>query len=77
MSELEIGALVVVIIAICEAAKFAGLESRYIPALSVLLGLAGAIVWSGPSFITAAAGVVVGLATTGGYRLVKTGLLNK
>ena len=77
MSNIEIGSLVVIVVALCEAAKYAGLQSRFIPLLSVVLGLAGALFWSGATFLTAGAGIVVGLATTGGYRLIKTTVLNK
>lgn len=77
MTNIELGYLVVIIVALCEAAKYAGLQSRWIPLLSVLLGLAGAFFWGGASFLSLGAGVVVGLATTGGYRLVKTTGLNK
>lgn len=72
-----VGALVVVIIAICEAVKIAGTPSRFIPLISVVLGIAGAWVFDNVNFLSTLAGVVLGLATTGGYRLVKTSILNK
>jgi hypothetical protein len=77
MTDLQISLLVVIVVGICEAAKYAGLPSRWIPLLSVVLGLAGTLVFGGVDFISAAAGVILGLATTGGYKLVKTTILNK
>lgn len=72
-----IGALVVVIVAICEAMKIAGVPSRFIPLLSVALGIAGAWTFDNVNFLSTFAGIVLGLTTTGGYRLVKTSILNK
>lgn len=69
--------IVLLVIGICEAIKIAGLNSRFIPLLSVVLGLAGVYFFDGINFLSTAAGVIMGLATTGGYRLVKTSLLNK
>ena len=77
MSTIEIGYLVIIVVALCEGAKYAGLKARFIPLLSAVLGLIGALYWGGATFLAAGAGVIVGLATTGGYRLIKTSLLNK
>lgn len=77
MTDLDLGYLVVIVIAICEAVKYAGLPSRWIPLLATVLGLAGTIYFTGGNFLTAGAGVMVGLSITGGYRLVKTTILNK
>lgn len=77
MTDIQTGFLVVIIIAVCEALKAAGLPSRWMPLLSLGLGLSGAIFAGGVGFIPIAAGVILGLASTGGYRLVKTTILNK
>lgn len=74
---LKISAIVTIIVAICEAVKMAGIPSRFIPLLSVGLGLSGAFFFDGLSFLSTAAGVIIGLTATGGYRLVKTSILNK
>lgn len=72
-----IGGLVVVIIAICEAVKVAGVPSRFIPLVSVILGVAGAWYFDNLNFLSTISGVILGLSTTGGYSLVKTSILNK
>lgn len=77
MDSIQVGFIVVVIVGICEALKYAGLTSRFIPLISVVLGLAGSLYFGGASFLSTAAGVILGLATTGGYAVVKTSLLNK
>ena len=77
MSTIEIGYLVIIVVALCEGTKYAGLKARFIPLLAAVLGLLGALLWGGATFLSAGADVIVGLATTGGYRLVKTSLFNK
>jgi hypothetical protein len=78
ISDIEIGYIVVVVVGICEAVKYAGLKSRYIPLLAVVLGLVATYFFSSEvNWLSSFAGVMIGLATTGGYRVVKTSLLNK
>lgn len=72
-----IGALVTIIVGVCEGLKAAGVPSRFVPIISVLAGLGLAIFVFGGGWIPAAAGIVIGLATTGGYRVVKTSVLNQ
>lgn len=72
-----IGSLVVVIIALCESLKRAGLKARFVPLLSVVLGIGGAFWFDGVNMLATLTGVILGLATTGGYRVVKTSVLNK
>lgn len=72
-----IGAIVVVVISICESIKAIGVPSRYIPLISVILGILGSWTFDHINFLTTLTGVILGLATTGGYRLIKTTLLNK
>jgi len=76
-SNLDIGAVVVLVIAICEAAKRAGLLNRYIPLLAVILGLAGGIYFGGVSWLAVASGVMLGLSSSGLYDLGKKTVLNK
>ncbi len=77
MNDLQVGLIVILIVAICEAVKQAGVPSRFIPLLSVVLAVAGTFAFAQVSFLSTAAGVIIGLATTGGYGLVKTTILNK
>lgn len=78
MTNIEIVALITVIVVVCEAIKRAGLKSRFIPAVAVVLGLVGSYFLSGGvDFITTTSGVLIGLSTTGGYRLIKTTILDK
>ncbi len=72
-----VGAMVVIIVGVCEALKSAGIPSRFVPLLSVILGLGFAYFTQGVDFVSTASGVILGLATTGGYRVVKTSILNK
>ena len=77
MTTTTVTLVVILVIAICEAVKYAGLQSRFVPLLAVVLGLIGAWVFGGFSWLETAAGIILGLASTGGYRLVKTTILNK
>ena len=77
MTDIQIGFIVVIVIALCEAIKYAGVKSRFIPIIAVILGLIGAYIYGGVNFLSSGAGLVLGLATTGGYRLLKTSILNK
>ncbi len=73
----QIGAIIVIILAVCEGLKRAGVPSRYIPLVSVIAGLVVALPFGGVNFLSVASGVILGLSTTGGYRVVKTSILNK
>ncbi len=74
---LQIGSLVTIIVAFCEALKYAIGDSRWIPLVSVILGVVGAYFLGGFSFLSTASGVIIGLSTTGLYATVKTSVLNK
>ncbi len=76
-STIQIGFLVAIITAVCEALKYAIGDSRWIPLISVGLGLIGAYFVGGVNFLSTGAGVVLGLSTTGLYGVVKTSILNK
>lgn len=69
--------IVTIIVASCEAIKIAGCPSRFIPLISVILSIGLVYVFGEMSFLSTLAGVIIGLSTTGGYRLVKTSILNK
>jgi hypothetical protein len=77
MEYTQVGLIVVLVAAICEAAKYAKLPSRWVPLLSIVLGLIGAFYFDGFNFLATAAGVVVGLSTSGLYDVVKKTVLNK
>lgn len=77
MNNTQVGLIVVLVVAVCEAVKQAGLPSRFVPLLSVVLALVGTYFFGGVSFLSTAAGVLLGTSATGAYRLVKTSLLNK
>ena len=77
MNYTQIGIIVVLVAAICEGAKYAGLHKRWIPLLSVVLGIAGAFIVDGVNFLSTAASVVVGLSTSGLYDVVKRTAFNK
>lgn len=72
-----IGAMVTIIVGICEGLKSAGVSSRFIPLISVFLGVGFAYFTQGVDFISTLSGVILGLGTTGGYRVIKTSILNK
>ena len=73
----QVGALVLIILALCEASKMAGLKARYVPLLATVLGILGGVFFGGANWLAVVAGIITGLTTTGGYRLVKTSLLGK
>jgi hypothetical protein len=76
MDVVQVGELVGGILVVCEAVKRAGLRAKYIPLLSAVLGVAGAVYFGGPDLLAAGAGVLVGLGTTLGYREVKSALVD-
>lgn len=74
----EIAALVVIIIGICEAIKYAGMNTRWIPLIAVLLGIVGTLIIGTTGWLTILAGVMSGLAASGLYAGVfKTTILNQ
>jgi len=78
----EIMLLVGIILAVCQAVKVSGLlKSRYIPLLALLLGVAGSFYFFEYSqagllgvLSQVLTGLVVGLNTTLGFKLVKDSL---
>lgn len=77
MNYTQIGLIVVIVGAICEALKYVGVHSRWMPLIAIVLGLAGAFVFDGINFLSTGAGVVIGLSTSGIYDVVKRTVLNK
>ncbi len=73
----QIGAIVIIILAVCESLKRAGVPSRFIPLTAVVVGILAALPFDGVNFLSVASGVILGLSTTGLYRVVKTSILNK
>lgn len=65
MTVTTISGLVLVIIAVCQAIKYAGLSTRFIPVLAILLGVAGSFYFSGADWFEAASGVIAGLTASG------------
>jgi hypothetical protein len=77
MNYTQIGLIVIIVVGICEGLKYAGVHSRWIPLFSIVLGVAGAFLFDGINFLSTAAGVVIGLSTSGAYDVVKRTALNK
>ena len=77
MNELQISAVIVLVLVLCQGIKMAGLNSRYIPLLAALLGIAGAVAFSGGNWLLSAYGIILGLSTSGLYDLGKKTILGK
>jgi hypothetical protein len=69
----QIGELVGIILIVCWVAK-QFLATKYIPLLAIVLGGVGAAYFSSGDILGTMFGVLTGLATTLGYREVKTAL---
>jgi len=69
--------LVLIIVALCQAIKYAGVQSRWIPVISILLGLIGSIVLGGASWLEMATGIISGLTASGLYSGYKKTIINK
>ena len=77
MNYTQIGLIVVIVGAICEGLKYIGVHSRWMPLISIILGLGGAFIFDGVNFLSTGAGVMIGLSTSGIYDVVKRTALNK
>jgi hypothetical protein len=77
MEYTQVGLIVILVIAICEAVKYAGLGKRWIPLLSVVLAIGGAFIFDGVNLLATSAGVIIGLGSSGLYDVVKRSILNK
>jgi len=77
MTLTNISGLVLIIVALCEAAKYAGVNTRWIPIISILLGLIGSVVLGGTSWIEMSAGIISGLSASGLFSAYKKTIINK
>jgi hypothetical protein len=78
MTGLEIGYILVLVLALTQAVKKAGVSSRYLPLIALVLGVVGSYFFSGEATVLAtAAGVITGLASAGLYDLGKKTVLGK
>ena len=77
MDELILGATIVLIIAICEGIKRAGVKSRYIPIIAIALGIGSAMYFGGASWLIAGSGIITALIASGLYSGFKKVVMNK
>ncbi len=71
MEIVSIGEIIGVVLVVCEVIKRAGLQSKYVPLLAIVLGVASSFFFGGIGWENTLIGVVLGLGTTLGYREVK------
>lgn len=76
MEILNIGEVVAGILVVCQAVKIAGVKSKYIPLLAVLLGVGGAFLFGGIEWDSAFVGILLGLGTTLTFREIKTAFVS-
>lgn len=74
---LQSGSIVVLIIAICQGIKRAGISSRYIPIIAIVLGIIGAVYFDGVNWLATASGIILSLIAQGLYSGFKRTVLNK
>ena len=77
MNEIQVGLLVVVIIGLCQAVKYAGLNTRWIPLLAIILGLAGSLYVGGVNWLSILAGLMTAFTASGIFSGFKKTILNK
>jgi hypothetical protein len=68
------GLLVVIILAVCQASKLAGLNGRWIPLAAIVLGVVAGFVWQD---LTLVESVITGLGAVGLWEVSTKTLLNK
>ena len=73
----QVGMLVVLVIAVTEAIKKAGVNSRYIPLVALALSIGASLALDGISWLSTASGVILGLTSSGLFSVVKKVVLNK
>jgi len=73
----QLSAVVVVIVAICEAVKRVGVSTRYIPLIAVVLGIGGAMYFDGVNWLATGAGIIMALTAQGLYSGFKKTVMNK
>lgn len=77
MNEVQIGFLVIVILGLCEAVKYAGLNTRWIPLIAIILGIIGAFFLGGANWLSMLAGLVSAFTASGIFSGFKKTILNK
>ena len=68
--------LILIIVTLCQALKQTTLPTRYIPVISILLGIAGGVYLGGTSWIDVSAGIISGLSASGLYSGYKKTIIN-
>jgi hypothetical protein len=77
MNDIQVGVIVLLVVAISEAVKRAGVSTRYIPLIALVLGIGGAFYFGGVDWLNVAGGIVLGLTAQGLYSGVKKTVFNK
>lgn len=78
MDQAVIGVIVLAIVAICQVLKtLTFISARYIPLIAIALGVGAAFGLGGVDWITTAAGIILGLSSSGLYSGVKTVVFNR
>lgn len=77
MNDIEIGVIVAIIIAVCEAVKYAGLKTRYIPLIAIALGIGGAVYVGGINWMQVLYGILTAFIASGMFSTFKKTVLNK
>lgn len=72
------GLLIIIILGLCEAIKTAGVPTQFIPVIAIILGMVGAVITGGTSWLQLASGVIAGLSSSGLYSgVIKTNIVNQ
>lgn len=78
MDNIQIGYIVVLVLGVTYAIKKAGINSRYLPLIALLLGVGTTYLFSGNvSFLATVSGVILGLSSSGLYDFGKKTVLGK
>jgi hypothetical protein len=77
MTLTNISGLVLIIVALCQGIKYAGVPTKWIPIISILLGILGSIVLGGTSWVEMSAGIISGLTASGLYSGYKKTIISK
>lgn len=77
MNDVQMGVIVVVIIGLCQAAKYAGLNTRWIPLMAIVLGVAGSVYAGGANWLSLLAGLVTAFTASGMFSGFKATFLKK
>lgn len=77
MGPVDIGAIVLFVMAVTYAFKVAGLNSRWLPLVSVFLAVVVALLVGGQNWFTVVGGVLLGFTTSGFYDFTKITIFGK